>query len=215
VVKVTKKRKVKDEPIILDEYFLDTLLETVQKVQWPYKVNAAQLHQRDQALTSFLILAGVRNSETQKIRKKQTRIYKTHILIVNIETVKRGNIREKVILPKQGGLAPFTKIFEDWLTQVPHEEAILFPSANANGTLNWKQPLNRNRVHWIIKTTCGKFPHWFRGVCETIHGQQFFKNDAWALQKYMGLKSLDSTSPYVSSPWEKYTKNILEGKIKS
>jgi integrase len=107
--------KYKTSQIILDEYLADTLLETVQKVQWPYKTNVLQLQQRDQALVSFLILTGVRNSETQKIRKKQTRIYKTHILVANIETVKRGNLREKVILPKQGDLAPFTKIFEDWL----------------------------------------------------------------------------------------------------
>lgn len=210
--KTHTKRRVKDEPIILDEYLLPKLLQTINKVQWNYKTNKQQLQQRDQALTAFLLLTGIRNSEHQTIKKKQTRNYKTHILIVNIQPLKRGKLREEIILPKTGGLAPFTQIFEQWLTQIPHDENIIFPSANPQGQLNWNQPLSRQRTHWIIKTTTGMFPHWFRGVCETIYGKQIFNNDAWALKDFMGLVNLDSTSPYVSGQWSKYKQNIYDVK---
>ena len=154
-----KKRSVQDEPIILDESFLPNLLQTIKKIPWPYKVNSAQLQQRDQALTAFFLI-GTRNSEKQTIKKKQTYNYKNHILIANVKSLKNGNLRQKIILPKTGDLAPFTQIFEIWLTQVPDENSVLFPAANAaTGTLNWSKPLGRNRIHWIIKTTSGMFPH--------------------------------------------------------
>jgi site-specific recombinase XerC len=181
------KRKVKDEPIIIDEYLLPKLAQIVTKVQWNYKVNKQQLQLRDKALVCFFILTGVRNSEQQGIRKKQTRNYKTHILIANVQPLKRGNLREEIILPKSGGLAPFTAIFEEWLNLVPDENSVLFPTANHQGQLLWNQSLSRQRVHWIIKSTTGMFPHWFRGVCETIYGKKIFKNDAWALKDFMGL----------------------------
>lgn len=207
-----KKRKVKDEPIILDQYLLPKLQETMQEITYPYKNNTAQLQLRDQALTAFYILTGCRNTEHQQIRKKQTRNYSTHILIVNIQPCKRGNLRPEIILPKKGGLAPFTQKFEMWLQHVPTDESILFPAAKPDGSLNWNKPLSRERVHRIIKTTTGLFPHWFRGVCETIYGKQIFKNDAWALKDFMGLVNLDSTSSYVSGQWEKYKGNVYKAK---
>jgi len=209
-----KKRKVKDEPIILDENFIPTLIEMVQKVEWPYKVNQKQLWQRDQALVSFLILTGIRNSESQQIKKKQTRNYKTHILIVDVQTLKNGKMRHEIILPKTGDLHPFTQIFETWLNQIPDDqEAVLFPSANGNGTIQWSKPLSRYRIHAIIKFTIGMFPHWFRGCCETMYGKQLFDNDLFALQEFMGIKNINNLTPYVSGQWQRYKKNILNAKI--
>lgn len=205
---LTKKRKVKDEPIILDNLLLPNLEEIVKKVKWNYRNNSLQLIQRDKALVCFFILTGIRNSEHQNIKKKQTRTYNTHILVVNVQPLKRGNLREEIILPKKGGLAPFTAIFEEWLKQIPDDNCLLFPTATPNGELNWSKPLSRQRVHWIIKTTTGMFPHWFRGVCETIYGKQIFKNDAWALKDFMGLVNLDSTSPYISGQWKTYEKRV-------
>ncbi|MDR2719571.1 MAG: site-specific integrase [Nitrososphaerota archaeon] len=210
---MTKKRKVKDEPIILHQNFLEELQQMVEKTEWPYKTNSLKLQQRDRALISFLILTGVRNSETQKITKSQIYTHKTHLSIMNVQTLKHGDTRNEIILPKTGGLAPFTKIFNEWLNQIPHEQAILFPSANPDGTLNWNKPLSRNRIYGIIKETTGMFPHWFRGVCETIYGKQIFKNDIYALQEFMGVKNLQNLAPYVSGQWQRYTKNILNAKI--
>jgi len=207
---MNKKRKVKDEPIVLDEYLLPNLEEMVNKAAWPYKVNENQLHQRDKALVSFLLLTGVRNSETQSIKKKQIRNYKTHILIVNVQPSKHGKLRAEIILPKTGAFAPFTAIFETWLKQIPTNDSVLFPTANLEGNLDWNRSLGRQRIHWIIKTTTGMFPHWFRGVCETIYGKQIFKNDAWALKDFMGLVNLDSTSAYVSGQWKHYEENVYK-----
>jgi len=204
------KRKVKDEPIILDQYLLPKLEEIVQKTQWDYKVNKEQLQERDKALVSFLILTGVRNSETQNIKKKQIRNYDTHILIANVQPSKHGNLRAEIILPKSGALAPFTRTFEVWLNQIPDDNSVIFPSANLNGDLLWDRALSRQRIHWIIKFTTGMFPHWFRGVCETIYGKQIFKNDAWALKDFMGLVNLDSTSAYVSGQWKHYEDNVFK-----
>ena len=202
------KRKVKDEPIILDSEFYPHLETLLNNVNWPYKVNKDQLQQRDKALVAFFICTGIRNSEHQTIKRKQTRIYKTHILLVNVQPLKHGILREEIIFPKKGSLAPFTFIFEAWLKQVPSENSVLFPAASATGVLNWSKPLSRQRIHWIIKTQTGMFPHWFRGVCESIYGKQVFKNDAWALKDFMGLVNLESTSPYVSGNWKQHEKNI-------
>jgi hypothetical protein len=91
-----------------------------------------------------------------------------------INFLKNELLRNKTILSKQGDLSPFTAIFEEWLNQVPNENSILFPSANsATGALNWNKPLGKNRVHHIIKYTNGMFPHWYRGVCETIYGKKY------------------------------------------
>jgi site-specific recombinase XerD len=118
----------------IDQFLLDNLYQTVQK-QCPYRVNTETLQLRDQALVCFLILTGVRNSETQKITKCHTRVYKKYVLVANVQPVKNGKLRNKIILPKSGGLAPFTAIFEKWLLQVPDEKSILFPSANTDGSL--------------------------------------------------------------------------------
>jgi integrase len=206
----SKKRKVQDEPIILDTLLLPKLAQIVQKVSWNYKVNIDQLQLRDRALVCFFILTGIRNTEHQSIKKKQTRIYETHILVVNVQPKKHGKLREEIILPKAGGFAPFTAIVQEWLQQVPDDNSVLFPSADQRGELDWSQGLSRQRVHWIIKTTTGMFPHWFRGVCETIYGKQVFKNDAWALKDFMGLVNLDSTSPYVNGQWKVHEKNVYE-----
>ncbi len=204
------KRKVKDEPIILDDKLLPQLANLIQNIKWTYKVNMETLQKRDKALVAFILLTGVRASETQQLRRKQTRIYNTHILVVNVQPLKRGNLREEIILPKSGGLAPFTAIFEEWLRQVPGDNSVLFPSATPDGALLWDTPLSRYRIHRIVKVTTGMFPHWFRGVCETIYGKQIFQNDAWALKDFMGLVNLNSTSPYVSGQWKQHVARVYK-----
>lgn len=214
-IKRKVKRKVKDEPIILDAELIPRLLKIVNSAEWNYKTNIAQLQQRDKALIAFIILTGVRNSELQNIRKKQVRIYNTHILIANVQPVKHGRMREEILLPKSGFLAPFTAIVETWLKQLPDDEnALVFPRACVTGALLWDKPLTRNRVFYIIHSTTGYFPHWFRGVCETIYGRVIFNNDAWALKEFMGIVNLDNTSPYVDSKWKAYTKNLFKQELK-
>ena len=214
------KRKVKDEPIFLDDRLLKELEVMIQKVMWPYKNNTELLQLRDKAMVAFFILTGIRNSEKNQLTRKMFRVYEDRILVVNIQPLKHGILRDEIILPKIGGLAPFTLIFEEWLNQIPLVDesdkpinCVIFPTATPSGSFAWNQPLGRQRFHWIIKSTTGLFAHWLRGVCESVYGKIIFKNDAWALKDFMGLVNLDSTSPYVSGQWKTYEKEVLKVSI--
>ena len=127
------KRKVSDIPVFLDDRLYTDLEETVQKVNWDYKTNPEQFHIRDQALVFLLILTGLRCSEALRLRKLQFREYRNYILLMNVETLKHGNKRQKIILPKEGRLAPFTQIFKTWLDLVPKPECYLFPRGTPYG----------------------------------------------------------------------------------
>jgi len=205
----TKKRSVQDVPIFLDDKFFRELQDIVQRVRWDYKTNREQFWMRDQALVCLFILSGVRVSEALQLKKMQTRDYRDNIILANVKTFKRGLTRTKIVLPKKGRLAWFTGVFENWLRLVPSEDSYIFPTGSQFG-FNWEKPLSRKRVFWIIKTTTGRFPHWFRGVCETIYGRLVFQSDAWKLKEFMGLKRLDSTSPYVRGSWEEDLQRIYE-----
>jgi len=109
----------------------------------------------------------------------------------------------------KGNFAPFTRKFSEWLQKIPNENCFIFPSGGIHG-FNWKSKLSRQRAHWIIKTATQRFPHWFRGVCETVYGRLIFQNDAWKLKEFMGLKNLDSTTPYVGGSWEEDERRIFE-----
>lgn len=196
-----KRRKVKDEPIFLDGKLFDELYGLIHSEGWAYKTNRDHYQLRDRALMCVLILSGCRISEALNLRKLQFRIYKDKIVLKNVETKKNGETREKIILPKNGSLARFTYVFQDWLSLVPSRESYIFLSESRFGFL-WDKPLSRKRAFWIIKTTTGMFPHWFRSLCETIYGRLIFKSDAWKLKEFMGLKRLDSTTPYVKGSWE-------------
>jgi len=130
-------------------------------------------------------------------------------MLKSVRTKKSGYTREKITLPKTGSLARFTDVFENWLRFVSTKEHYIFPCGTAYG-FKWNKHLGRKRAFWIIKTTTGKFPHYFRAVCETIYGRIIFKNDAWKLKQFMGLKRLDSTTPYVQGSWEEDEHRIFE-----
>jgi len=199
-----KKRKVADVPIFLDDRLWDELETIINLSGWNYTTNMMLLKLRDRALICLLILTGLRISEALRLRKLQFRSYKRRIVLANVETVKRGLLRSKIVLPKEGRLRVFTFVFEAWLREVPKDECYVFPKATSlhNGIILWDKPLSRKRAFWIIRSTTGKFPHWFRAVCEMVYGRLVFKSDAWKLKEFMGLKRLDSTSPYVKGTWE-------------
>lgn len=206
-----KKRSVSDIPIFLEGIWED--LEEILNVDgWPYQTNTVLFQLRDRALICLLILTGLRISEVLRLKKLQFRSYKRKILLANVQTAKHGLLRDKIVLPKQGKLSMFTLVFEEWLNTIPNKESYVFPKGTAlrTGSFLWDKPLSTKRAFWIIKTTTGKFPHWFRAVCETIYGRLVFKSDAWKLKEFMGLKRLDSTSPYVKGTWEDNLENIYK-----
>lgn len=200
-----KKRATSEIPIFIDENFIAELVEIIRKVQWPYKANIEQLQQRDQGFTALLSLTGLRVSEAVKLKRSQFRIYMDRIELANAETLKHGLLRKRIYLPKteKARLKPLTNIFEVWLTQVQDKAKYVFPSAKGfTSTIDWSKHVDRTRMHSIIFKTTGKFPHWFRAVCETWYGREVFNNNAWKLKSFMGLKRLDSTTAYVQAEWE-------------
>jgi integrase len=206
------KRKTKDVPIFLDDRLYGDLEKIVNETEWPYKSeHRDKLLSRDRALVALLILAGLRISEALRLKRKQFRNYEDHILLVNVETVKHGSLRKEILLPKTGNLAWFTFIFEAWLNEIPdsEEESYIFPTGTSQGFI-FDKPLTRTRVHKIIKTTTGKFPHWFRAVCENIYGKKVFNNNAYKLKDFMGLVNLSSTDPYVQSVWQEDKEKIFK-----
>ena len=204
-----KKRSVRDIPVFLDERLFEELYILVNRSGWQYKTNREQFQFRDRALICLLVLTGLRISEALMLKRLQFRVYSDRILVRNVRTLKRGKMRVKITLPKQGKLAPFTEVFERWLRLVPEEDCYVFPSGCAWG-FRWNKPLSRKRAFWIIKTMTGRFPHWFRSVCETIYGRLIFNSDAWKLKEFMGLRRLDSTTPYVQGSWEEDEEKIFK-----
>jgi integrase len=197
------KRATKDIPIFLDDKLYGNLVDIIDSLEWDYKSSfRAAFHKRDKALVALLILTGVRISEALRLKRKQFRIYKDYILLVNVETLKHGKLRKEIVLPKHGSLAPFTAIFEAWLNEIPEkeEEAYMFPVGTIKG-FHLEQALTRYRANRIIKKTTGKFPHWFRAVCENLYGKKVFNNNAYKLKDFMGLVNLASTDPYVQADW--------------
>lgn len=201
------KRSVVDEPILIDKNFPEQTRQFLEQLylnftcrHWTYKI-VNQLKIRDSALAAALTLSGVRANETQ-LKKKQVVNLEDRILLLNVKTQKRGYIRPKIVFPKTGMLAEFTKIFEQWLQMIPdNSEAYLFPHASSFG-VSWNKPLSRYRVERLINLKTGNFPHWLRGVHETFYSEFIFGGNAYKLQKHMGLKRLESTKPYVQSVFE-------------
>ena len=196
------KRKTSDIKFSVDtkedrrELFAE-LEKDALSTNWDYKENIEFLQSRDHALVSLLALTGLRIQEALMLKAKQFKIRRDRIRLISAKTLKRGMERSNITLPKKGALAPLTFIFEEWLLQVPNPECYIFPSARFG--VQWDTPLGTTRAFWIIKATTGKFPHWYRAVCETVYGKLVYHNDPWKLKKFMGLQRLESTVPYVST----------------
>jgi integrase len=207
---VKRKRATSQEPIFLDAKLFVDLADLINKIDWPYKGPLKEdLVRRDKALFAFMVLTGCRVSEALNIKAKQFRIYPLHIEIANIVTLKRGLIRKRIILPKKGSFKGLTLTVQDWLTSVDWEpDFFIFPRANTKW-FAFKHHINRHRAYQVISLS-GKFPHWARAVYETIYARSIFKNNAYKLKEFMGLKWLESTSPYVQGSWEENEKEIYK-----
>ena len=209
-----KKRKVESIPIYpRGPDFIKNLVSEVEQIEWPYTKDETRekLHDRDKALAALLILIGLRISEALRLQRKWFSVEEDRISIADIQPGKKGNIRSGLWLPRTGKLAPLTRIFCKWLTQVPDDpEAYVFPSAKPFGFIHWDRPMERARAHWIIKTTIGKFPHYYRGVTETFVGKVIFRNDPYKLKKFMGVRRIESVYPYVGEPWEQDLENFSQ-----
>jgi integrase len=204
-----KKRATADEPIFNDERLMPHLENLATKIIWPYKSQMKKVLQtRDKALFAFLLLTGCRASEAVQIKRSQIVDYKTHIEVLNISTLKHGNVRLKVYLPKKGRLNTLTLLVSAWIKYVEQPNDYLWPTAKGC-VLNYNKPIERKRVYQIIRQT-GLFPHWCRAVCETVYGRQVFKNDPYKLMRFMGIRSINNILPYVQASWEENIKDIYK-----
>lgn len=209
-MKKTRKRAVSDVKFSLDEVLNGELEKTVQKIEWNYETNTEQFHMRDKAVASFLILTGLRINEALEQKKGEVNECEDYLELRSIPTEKHGKPRKQILLAKTGRLAPFTRIFKEWFDQIEKPEDYLFPSATTHGEFIWTRHLDFKRSHQIFKDTIDRFPHWFRAINETIMGRLTFDNNPYALRDYMGLKSLESVTPYVQSQWEKDLKKVCK-----
>lgn len=203
---ISERRSVSDIPVdARSSSFIADLVAEIQRIEWPYtkEKTKAMLRDRDQALAAYLSLIGPRITEALKRKHKDFKVEPDRITVSDFTPGKRGDKRSGLWLPREGPRAPLTEIFYKWLMQVPDDpEAYVFPSAKPFGIISWSRRLERARAHWIMKSTIGKFPHWFRAVTETYVGKVIFRNDPYKLKKFMGVRRLDSVCPYVDSAYQ-------------
>jgi len=189
-----------------DVYFLrpNEIYEIITNKTWPYKTNKEFYEKRDRALMALLYLTCGRISEVLSLRKKQFDLESEpdFIIIRNMVVVKRKKkakrksraIRDEVPLPKEGPLAPFTKLVLEYLQLIENSEDKLFN-------------IGRNRAYKIVRYVTGQWPHWFRSQGESWYGKVF--SNIFALKDYVGVVSAEVLSDYVKTDWREYRKALL------
>lgn len=93
-------------------------------------------------------------------------------------------IRDEVPLPKEGALAPFTKLVLEYLELLENHEDKLFN-------------FGRNRAYKIVRYVAGQWCHWFRSQGESLFGKVF--SNIFALKDYVGVVSTEVLSDYVKT----------------
>jgi integrase len=189
-----------------DVYFLrpSEIYEIITNKTWPYKTNKEFYESRDKALMALLYLTCGRITEVLSLTKKQLVLdaEPDFIIIKNMIVVKRKKkakrksraIRDEVPLPKEGPLAPFTKLVLDYLQLIENPENKLFN-------------IGRNRAYKIVRYVTGQWPHWFRSQGESWYGKVF--SNIFALKDYVGVVSAEVLSDYVKTDWREYRKALL------
>jgi integrase len=189
-----------------DVYFLrpSEIYEIITNKTWPYKRDREFYEKRDRALMSVLYLTCGRITEVLSLTKKQFDLESepNFIIIRNMIVVKRKKkakrksraIRDEVPLPKEGPLAPFTKLVLDYLQLIENPQDKLFN-------------IGRNRAYKIVRYVTGQWPHWFRSQGESWYGKVF--SNIFALKDYVGVVSAEVLSDYVKTDWREYRKALL------
>ena len=191
----------------LNDVYFQRPLEIYQLItskSWPYKTNREFYEKRDKALMALLYLTCGRISEVLSLTKKQFDFESepNFVIIRNMIVVKRKKkakrksraIRDEVPLPKEGPLAPFTRLVLDYLGLIENPEDKLFN-------------FGRNRAYKIVRYITGQWCHWFRSQGESWFGKVF--SNIFALKDYVGVVSAEVLSDYVKTDWREYRKTLL------
>ncbi|MDW8023429.1 MAG: site-specific integrase [Nitrososphaerota archaeon] len=189
-----------------DVYFMrpNEIYELITSKTYPYKTNKEFYEKRDRALMALLYLTWGRVREVLSLTKKQFDFESepNFVIIRNMIVVKRKKnakrksraIRDEVPLPKEGVLAPFTKLVLEYLKLVENPEDKLFN-------------IGRNRAYKIVRYVTGQWCHWFRSQGESWFGKVF--SNIFALKDYVGVVSAEVLSDYVKTDWREYRKALL------
>jgi len=108
-----RKRATSAIPIIAYEEediepLVKELTEIIEATNWDYKSEFRDLFRmRDKALVSLLLLSGLRISEALELKFSQVREQAKSFLLLSVVTKKRGYVREKIVMPKEGSLGKF------------------------------------------------------------------------------------------------------------
>ena len=189
------KRKTKSIPIIAYEKedlpeLIEKLVSIIENTEWNYSSEFRDiLIMRDKAIVATLLLSGLRISEANQLKLSQIKEQSKRFLLLGVNTLKNGDVRDRIVIPKDGILGQLTVYFDKWyryLMQKP-KAFFLFPSGCAFG-LTYRNFIPSCRVHQIMKNTTNYFPHWCRAVYENVYGHIVFENDAWKLKVY-GFKA--------------------------
>lgn len=188
---------------------------------WPYKANKEALIHRDRALLDLLYVVAPRISEALRLRKEQFDVKADFefVLIRNLALSKRKKLsktkhglkgpkfREEIPLAREGPLAQFTEEIEAWIIQLP-SNAYVFPTASRyDGSLNYEQPMSRQRAWAIVHYVTEQWCHFFRSQGESYYAKVF--KSAWALKDFMGLTDTKTLDRYVKTDWRDYHKQLL------
>lgn len=206
----TKKRATSSIPIITYEKedikpLVEELIEIIESTNWDYKSELRDLFRmRDKALVSLLLLSGLRISEALELKFTQVREQPKSFLLLSVVTKRRGYVREKIIMPKDGSLGRLCVYFERWFRYLCEQNKTewLFPSGCAFGII-YSKNLPTCRANQTMKNTTDYFPHWCRAVYENIYGHIIFNNNPFKLKKCMGVRRIESVVPYVQADYEK------------
>ncbi|MEM3000502.1 MAG: hypothetical protein QXX34_08275 [Candidatus Bathyarchaeia archaeon] len=189
-----------------DVYFQrpSEIYQLITTKSWPYKTNKEFFEKRDKALMALLYLTCGRITEVLSLTKKQFDLESepNFVIIRNMIVVKRKKkakrksraIRDEVPLPREGALAPFTKLILEYLELIENPEDKLFN-------------FGRNRAYKIVCYVTGQWPHWFRSEGESWFGKVF--SNIFALKDYVGVVSAEVLSDYVKTDWREYRKALL------
>ena len=114
------KRKTKSIPIIAYEKedlpeLIEKLVSIIENTEWNYSSEFRDiLIMRDKALVAALLLSGLRVSEANQLKLSQVKEQSKRFLLLGVNTLKNGDVRDRIVIPKDGILGQLTVYFDKW-----------------------------------------------------------------------------------------------------
>ena len=164
---------------------------------YPYKNNVEFNRSRDRALISIIYLAGLRVSETLRLRRSQFKFKPEYIEVEGIKLSKsrvKGKPRRvqyrNARLPLKGERAPLTNLVVDYITRLKDDERLFKFESN-------------QRAWQIVKAYFPEWTtHWLRAFCEDYLYDRW-GHDLLAVADYVKV-SPRTLEQYIRRRYERY-----------